>query len=222
MQRKITSFYHWCDNLAIAKKAFHINTLRPIQNGRHSADDIFKFIFLNGNVWTLIKISLNLVLNSRISNIPALVQIMAWRRRGDKPLSEPKMVNSLTHICVTRPRWVNVLVLGDSKKTPVLSTSPWDVANIAFHIIRAHYNDVIMGAIAPQFTSLNIVYSTVYSSADQRKYQSSASLAFVRGIHRRPVNSGHKWPVTRKFFPFDDVIMTRLDRATSNRLSHFY
>ena len=70
-----------------------------------------------------------------------------------------------------------------------------------------HYNDVILGAIASQITSLTIVYSTVYSDADQRKHQSSASLAFVRGIHREPVNSRHKWPVTRKMFPFDDVIM---------------
>ena len=72
---------------------------------------------------------------------------------------------------------------------------------------KAHYNAVIMGAIASQITSLTIVYPTVYSDADQRKHQSSASLAFVRGIHRRPVNSPHKWPVTRKMFPFDDVIM---------------
>ena len=64
-----------------------------------------------------------------------------------------------------------------------------------------------MGAIAYQITSLTIVYSTVYSDADQRKHQSSASLTFVRGIHRGPVNSPHKWPVTRKMFPFDDVIM---------------
>ena len=64
-----------------------------------------------------------------------------------------------------------------------------------------------MGAIAPQITSLTIVYSTVYSDTDQRKHQSSATLAFVRGIHRKPVNSPHKWPVTRKMFPFDDVIM---------------
>ena len=70
-----------------------------------------------------------------------------------------------------------------------------------------HYNDVIMGAIASQITSLTIVYSTVYSGADHRKHQSSASLAFVRGIHRGPVNSLHKWPVTRKMFPFDDVFM---------------
>ena len=64
-----------------------------------------------------------------------------------------------------------------------------------------------MGTIASQITSFTIVYTTVYSSTDQRKYQSSASLAFVRGIHRGPVNSPHKGPVTRKMIPFDDVIM---------------
>ena len=64
-----------------------------------------------------------------------------------------------------------------------------------------------MSALASQITSLTIVYSTVYSGADERKHQGSASLAFVRGIHWRPVNSPHKWPVTRKMFPFDDVIM---------------
>ena len=72
-----------------------------------------------------------------------------------------------------------------------------------------HYGDVIMGAIASQITSLTIVNSTVYSDADQRKHQSSASLAFVWGIHRGSVNSSQKWPVTRKMFPFDDVIMNR-------------
>ena len=70
-----------------------------------------------------------------------------------------------------------------------------------------HNNDVMMGTIASQITSLTIVYSMVYSDADQRKHQSPASLAFVRGIHRGPVNSPHKWPVTRKMFPFDDAIM---------------
>ena len=70
-----------------------------------------------------------------------------------------------------------------------------------------HYCDVMMGAVKSQITSLTIVYSTLYSDVDQRKHQSSASLAFVRGIHRGPVNSPHKWPVTRKMFPFDDVIM---------------
>ena len=61
---------------------------------------------------------------------------------------------------------------------------------------RLHYSDVIMGAMASQITSLTIACSTVYSGTDQRNHQSSASLAFVRGIHRWPVNSPHKWPVT--------------------------
>ena len=72
--------------------------------------------------------------------------------------------------------------------------------------IYKHYDhnyDVIMGAMASQITSLTIVYSTVYSGAHQRKHPSSASLAFVRGIHRGPGNSPHKWLVTRKMFPFD-------------------
>ena len=77
--------------------------------------------------------------------------------------------------------------------------------------ITIHYNDVIMGVMASQITSLTIVYSTVYSGVDQRKHQSSASLAFVRGIHRGPVNSQHKWSVTRKIFPFDDVIVILLE-----------
>ena len=83
-----------------------INTLRPRQNGRHFADDIFKRIFLNENIWILIKISLKFVPKGSINNIPALVQKMAWRRPGDKPLSGPMMVSLLMHICVTRPQWV--------------------------------------------------------------------------------------------------------------------
>ena len=75
------------------------------------------------------------------------------------------------------------------------------------HSIK-HYNDVIMGAIAFQTTSLTIVYSAVYSGADQRKHESCALLAFVGGIYRGPVNSSHKWPVTQKMFPLDDVIMS--------------
>ena len=83
-----------------------LNTLRPTQNGGHFAYDIFKWIFLNGNFWFPIKISLKFVPTGLINNIPALVQIMAWRRPGDKPLSEPMMVILSMHICVTRPQWV--------------------------------------------------------------------------------------------------------------------
>ena len=78
-------------------------------------------------------------------------------------------------------------------------------------IIRITLHDVIMGTMASHIASLTIVYTTVYSGADQRKHESSTSLAFVWGINRGPVNSPHKWPVTRKVFPFDDVIM-RLKR----------
>ena len=81
-----------------------LNTLRPRQNGRHFPDDIFKWIFLNENVWISINISLKFVPGGPINNIPTLVQIMAWRRSGDKPLSEPMMVSLPTHICATRPQ----------------------------------------------------------------------------------------------------------------------
>ena len=86
------------------------NTLRPKQDGRHFPDDIFKCIFVNESVWISRKISLKFVPKVRINNIPALVQIMAWRRPGDKPLSEPMMVSLLMHICVTWPQWVKELV----------------------------------------------------------------------------------------------------------------
>ena len=89
---------------------FVINTLRPRQNGRHLADDSFKWIFLNEDVWIPIKISLNFVPQGPVNNIPALVQIMAWRRPRDKPLSGPMMVRLPTHICVTRPQRVNKIV----------------------------------------------------------------------------------------------------------------
>ena len=75
-----------------------------------------------------------------------------------------------------------------------------------------------MDTIASQITSPTIVYSIFYSGTDQRKHQSSASLAFVRGIHRGPVNSPHKGPVTRKMFPFDDVIMK--NSKLNNALHH--
>ena len=88
---------------------FLFNTLRPRQNGRHFTDDIFNDIFLNENVWIPTKFSLKFVPKGPINNIPALVQIMAWHRPGDKPLSEPMMVSLLTHICVTRPQWVKII-----------------------------------------------------------------------------------------------------------------
>ena len=90
-------------------RPYWVNSLRPGYNGRHFPDDIFKRIFLNENVWIATKISLKCVPEDPINNIPALVQIMACRRPGDKPLSEPMLVSLVTRISVTRLQWVNSL-----------------------------------------------------------------------------------------------------------------
>ena len=88
---------------------FLINTLKQRQNGRHFPYDIFKWIFLNENVWLSINISLKFVPMSPINNISTLVQVMAWRRPGDKPLYEPMMDRLPTHICVTQSQWVIII-----------------------------------------------------------------------------------------------------------------
>ena len=99
----------WCtqvgNTIVLAFAIFH--TWRLMQNGGHFPDDILKWIFFNENGWMLVKISLKFVAKGPINNIPALVQIMAWRRPGDKPLSEIIMVSLLTLICVTRLQWIN-------------------------------------------------------------------------------------------------------------------
>ena len=106
------SIWNWVTlswSISVGGSLGYVNTLRPRQNGRHFADDIFKCIFPNENIWISIQFSPKFVPKGPINNIPALVQIMAWRRLGDKPLSELMMVSLLTHICVTRPEWVNLL-----------------------------------------------------------------------------------------------------------------
>ena len=96
----------WQTGTSVCPHTAFLNTLRPRQNGCHFADDTFKCIFLNENVRISIKISLKFVPMGPINNIPALVQTMAWCRPGDKPLSEPMMVRSPMHICITQPQWV--------------------------------------------------------------------------------------------------------------------
>ena len=132
-----------------------------------------------------------------------------------------------TLICARINGWVNTRETGDLRRYlphydvivmvtaactggdphRILRCSQWQSSCHHDDLSISHHCDVMMYAIAYQITSLTIVYSTVYSDADQRKHQSSASLAFVCGIHWGPVNSPHKWPVRRKMFPFDDVIM---------------
>ena len=119
------------------------------------------------------------------------------------------------------PPWKWLKVHAANLVTNYYSTSYW-VARMVENSLNAlflfHYGDVIMGALPSKITSLTIVYSTVYSGVDQRKHQSSKSLAFVRELHRGSVNSPHKWPLTRKMFPFDDVIM--LSELTSRNISN--
>ena len=93
------------------------------------------------------------------------------------------------------------------------------VRRVLGFLLWVHYNNVIMSAMASQITSPTIVYSTVYSGAHQRNHQNFASLAFLRGIHWWPVNSPHKRPVTRKIFPFDDVIMWNFDQHLTSLFS---
>ena len=131
-------------NRTIASRlSYHhgINTLRPRKNGRHFADEIFKCIFLNDNAWILLKISLKFVPKFRINNNPALVQIMAWRRPGDKPLYEPMMDNLLTHTCVTRAQWVNVICHWHIAKIAILNLWVRYIVVIAKHI--RHTLDIV-------------------------------------------------------------------------------
>ena len=113
------------------------------------------------------------------------------------------------------------ILLGTHKRHPITRHHGWAMGEIMSilettdSVINAiaqwqefHYSDVIMSAMASQTTGVSSVCPNVCSSVDQRKHQSSTSLAFVRGIHKWPVNSSHKGPVTRKMFPCDDVMMS--------------
>ena len=124
----------------------------------------------------------------------------------------PKMCKMCSNVLNISPRFAQRELVSIAEGNDVLpdGTRPLPKLVSRYLILGFrvhHYGDVIMGTIASEITSLVSVYSTTQLGADQRKHQSSASLAFVRGIHRRPVNSPHNGPVTRKMFPFDDVIM---------------
>ena len=113
-----------------------IKSLRPRQNGRHFPDDIFKCIFLNENMWICFEISLKFVPKGLINNIPALVQIMTWRRPGDEPLSEPMSVCLLTHICGPRPQWVKSLAPGRNGNFACHSQNNFTVRKLYDNFVR--------------------------------------------------------------------------------------
>ena len=142
-------------------------------------------------------------------------------RRGSREFPETDRADQYQY-SLTLLKWLTF-----SRRHFHMNVRPWKssyfesdfIDTVLVYFSIWHYSDVIMDTVASQITSLSIVYSTVYSGADQRKHQSSASLAFVRGTHRWAVNSPHKWPVTRKMFPFDDVIMFRTNRQIPMKLS---
>ena len=201
------------------------NTLRPRQNGPHFTDDTFKRISLNENIKISIKISLNFVPWGPINNIPALVQIMAWRQSGAKPLSEPQWWLDYRRIYV--PFGLNEIMAV--------------MCNIAIHILSCLnfymyafiiYAYIIMSQIVSPHTVMSLrwrhnerdgvsnhqPHDCLLNRLSRRRSKETSKLCvtgLLRGIHRWPVNSPHKGPVTRKMFPFDDVIVSYLQLCCS-------
>ena len=149
-----TPFLHFLNNFI-----FHIiNTLRPRQGGCQFPDNIFKCIFFNQNIWVSVEISLKFAPKGPINNIPALVQILAWRRPGDKPLSEPMIVSLLTHICVTQPQWVKEIKngcpvhCGDYRHLRVL---PLVCPGMSLRLVRAKHIPALISTMHIWATILN-------------------------------------------------------------------
>ena len=158
--------------------------MRPRQNGCLFPDDIFKCIFLNESIWISIEISLKLVPKGPINNIPALVQIMAWRRSGNKPFSEPMLVCLLTHICITRPQWVKL-------------NASLDHITVISH--ESH------GILDHQL--LECLFNNLFGWKPERNIKGPHNWPFVKGIHQYLVDSPHKRLMMQKVFPYYYVIM---------------
>ena len=116
--------------------------------------------------------------------------------------------------------WMWFLIHAGIKVIPCWQNEPnWGLNMLTLLWLQIHYSVVIMSTMAYQVTGVPIVCSTVCSGADQRKHQSTVWLAFVRGIHRSPVNFPHKGPVTPKMFSFDNVIMSNLSEHSDAKPS---
>ena len=169
--------------------------------------------FRSGYHWSLVPT------DRIVKNIPALVQKMVWCRPATSyylnqwwlaywRIHAPLALNELTHYPL------NTCEEGQHRFAISITCRHW--------CGTYHCSDVIMSALASQITTVSRVCPTICSGVHQRKYQSSASLTFVRGIHRWPVDSAHKGPVTRKMFPFDDVIMYLESSSWEIRTQLFY
>ena len=149
-------YSNWLSESPFTCRVTIFNPLRPRQNVCHFADDSFKCIFLNENVWISIEISFKFVPKYPIDTIPSLVQIKAWRRPGDKPLSESMTVRLLTHICITQPQWVN----GNTRDNLILTWfyNVWEhcpcVLQFIFRISK-HYFILFVLNLEKQHTTIN-------------------------------------------------------------------
>ena len=141
--------------------------LKPRQSGRQFADDIFECNFLNENIWIPIKFSLLFVPYGLINNIPALVQIMAWRLSGYKPLFEPMMPSSPTHICVTRPQWVNIQVQECRCKTYIFRWTPTFLSINVGYIPRSPFSSVSCTHIVYRRSLVTFYYHSTVSTRAQ-------------------------------------------------------
>ena len=141
---------------------------------------------------------------------PSVNQAIIGSDNGLSAIRCQAIILTNAHLLPIGPQETNFIQILIEIQTFSLKKMHWKCLQNNDNFVSLHYCDVIMGANATQITSLTVVYWTVYSDADQRKHQSSASLAFCVGNSPGPVNAPHKEPVTRKMFPFDDVIVNEL------------
>ena len=187
----IFQYFLWCTVCMIIKRVKVCHIPRPLVTSNClSVSSILKSGFT---------ISCHVMAASALRPVERELGGERWRIKDDDDvMTWKRFLNSLPHGAL----W------GESTGCKVKAPHFWPFeVGIRRSPMDSHYSDVKMSPITFQITSLTIVYSTVYSAADQRKHQSSASLAFVRGIHRWPVNSPYKGPLTRKILPFDDAMM---------------
>ena len=210
---------------------WRFKTLRSRQNGRRFPDDIFKCFFLNENLWISLQISPKFVLNVRINNIPALVRIMAWRRLGDKPLSEPMIGNSLTHLCVTRPQWLKTFEPGRTNILYIFFLFSWNMEKNIFRF-RFHSNFIWSSGEQSRIKSSvpftwcrkddkpipepNLIYCSTHivTSLEPQSCVNEILTQITFGCFKMnyPLVSGVKWPFidTFELQAGDLVVVTRL------------
>ena len=159
-----------------------VNTLRL---RRHFADAIFKCIFDDENVWIPIEISLKFVPRGPINNFPALVRIMAWRRLGNMPLSEPRMISLPTHIWVIRPQWVNISE--SCQWVSARKMEPTPVGSCTNPSIQCHHCAIINELITCKNSDISDFFIVVsdFSSAIHTNQQEQEDMFYKRHMPRK-------------------------------------